>query len=121
MTQLFPRLLLALTFSLLVSQNALAESYPTKVTHKLSHGLANMTMGVAEIPKTVMITSRKKGALYGATAGFLTGIFHMTSRTLLGAADVATFFVPSRPYVKPVYIWKDFDRETRYFDYYNIR
>ncbi|MFU8788794.1 MAG: hypothetical protein ACNA7G_07175 [Methylobacter sp.] len=38
----------------------------------------------------------------------------MLGRTLLGAVDLATFMVPTRPLVSPDYIWNNFDQETRY-------
>jgi len=74
----------------------------------------SVVTGVAEIPKTVMITSRAKGPAYAATAGFMTGIVHMMGRTLFGTVDLVTFMIPTRPLVNPDYIWYNFNRETSY-------
>jgi putative exosortase-associated protein (TIGR04073 family) len=93
---------------------ALAQEYPTKVGEKLGNGIANVVTGVVEIPKTMIVTGHKKGATYGLTAGFFTGLVHTVGRTVSGAIDIATFLVPTTPFVKPNYIWDDFDRETTY-------
>ncbi|SDH22416.1 exosortase system-associated protein, TIGR04073 family [Nitrosomonas sp. Nm132] len=93
---------------------AMATDYPIKVGEKLANGVANAVTGVVEIPKTMMITGRNKGATYGMTAGFFIGIVHTLGRSLTGALDIATFLVPTTPIVNPAYIWDDFNRETTY-------
>lgn len=107
-------LLMLFALSFAAPHTAMAQSYPEKVGEKLGNGLANIVTGVAEIPKTVMATSRTHDPAYAATAGFMTGIVNMLGRTLLGAVDLATFMVPTRPLVSPDYIWRNFDQETRY-------
>lgn len=92
----------------------MASDYPVKVGEKLANGVANAVTGVVEIPKTMMVTGRKKGATYGMTAGFFIGIVHTLGRSLTGALDIATFLVPTTPIVNPAYVWDDFDRETTY-------
>jgi putative exosortase-associated protein (TIGR04073 family) len=121
MKQMSKKLLLLSALCLMMPYGAMAESYPSKVVAKLGNGIVNVATGIVEIPKTMLVTSAKKGPLYGMTAGFLTGVFHMTGRTVLGATDVATFLVPTKPVIQPKYVWKNFNRETRYFDYYNMR
>lgn len=121
MKHLSKTLLLLSALSLAAPQAAMAESYPSKIVAKLGNGIVNVATGIVEIPKTMIITSNRKGPAYGLTAGFFTGLAHMTGRTLLGAADIATFVVPTKPVIQPKYVWKNFDRETRYFDYYNMR
>jgi putative exosortase-associated protein (TIGR04073 family) len=96
------------------SQSALADSYPANALGKLTNGVANVAFGVVEIPKTIFITSQSQGPAYGATAGILMGMMQMVSRTLNGVFDVATFIVPTKPLVTPVYIWNDFCTETSY-------
>jgi putative exosortase-associated protein (TIGR04073 family) len=100
---------------------AMAHSYPAKVGEKLGIGIANVVTGPAEIPKTMVITSRTQGLGYGMTAGFMTGIVHMLGRTLSGALDLATFMIPTRPIVRPDLIWKNFDRETSYNPSWQMR
>jgi putative exosortase-associated protein (TIGR04073 family) len=120
MKQLPKQLLLVSTLCLLSPHAAMAESYPAKIVSKLNNGFANVITGVGEIPKNMIITTHKKGLLLGLTSGFATGVAHTVCRTVLGGAEIATFMIPTRTPVKPAYIWKDFDRETRYFDY-NMR
>lgn len=110
----FRLFLLVAALCWLFPMNAQAGEYPARVGEKLGNGVANVVTGVAEIPKTMMITGHQHGAAYGMTAGFFTGLVHMIGRTLSGAVDIATFFVPTTPMVDPAYIWDDFDRETRY-------
>lgn len=93
---------------------AMADSYPEKVGDKLAHGIANTVTGLGEVPKNIMITGKEKGAVYGATAGLLTGIVHGIGRTLTGVVDLVTFIIPTKPIIYPDYIWKGFDKETHY-------
>lgn len=95
-------------------QIAMAQPYPAKVGEKLGIGIANVVTGVVEIPKTMIVMTKREGTAYGATAGFFTGIVHMMGRTLTGAVDIATFYVPTTPVPRPPYIWNDFERETTY-------
>lgn len=93
---------------------AMASDYPVKIGEKLGTGVANAVTGFVEIPKTMMVTGNRRGATYGMTAGFFIGIFHAVGRSLTGALDIATFFVPTTPIVNPAYVWEDFNRETTY-------
>ncbi len=114
MKTIFKTILILFVMFPLSSNLAMAHEYPGQVGEKLATGIANVVTGVGEIPKTMMATGREKGATYGMTAGFFTGIMHMLGRTLSGAADIATFVVPTTPMVRPPLIWDDFDRETTY-------
>ncbi|CAE6516673.1 putative exosortase-associated protein (TIGR04073 family) [Nitrosomonas nitrosa] len=107
-------LFMVFAFFFLLPNMAMANNYPIKVGEKLANGVANAVTGVVEIPKTMMITGRKKGATYGMTAGFFIGIVHTIGRSLTGALDIATFLVPTTPIINPAYVWDDFDRETTY-------
>ncbi|PTN11571.1 exosortase system-associated protein, TIGR04073 family [Nitrosomonas aestuarii] len=98
----------------LSTQVAVAHKYPAQVGEKLGYGIANVVTGVAEIPKTMIVTGREKGAAYGVTAGFFTGIIHMVGRMFTGALDIATFMVPTTTIPQPPVIWDDFDKETEY-------
>ena len=98
----------------LSSHAAMAHEYPAQIGEKLGFGIANVVTGVAEIPKTMIVTGRENGAAYGMTAGFLTGIVHMVGRVFTGAVDIATFMVPTTPIPQPAVIWDDFDKETTY-------
>lgn len=108
------QLFLLFLLIVLLPTSAMANDYPVKVGEKLGTGIANVVTGVAEVPKTMMITGRKKGATYGMTAGFFIGMIHMAGRLFTGALDIATFPVPTTPIPNPTFIWDDFDRETTY-------
>ena len=108
-------LLLPAILSFLLSFSAqAADSYPEKRGEKLATGVANIVTGIGEIPKNMMISSQKKGTIYGVTAGFFVGIVQTVGRTLSGALDIATFVIPTTSLVQPTYIWNDFNRETTY-------
>ncbi|SDH72266.1 exosortase system-associated protein, TIGR04073 family [Nitrosomonas sp. Nm132] len=125
MKKLARLLLLLSALFFLSSQSAIAQSYtmygermeqsyPTMAGEKLMNGIVNAATGFVELPKTIILTSQRDGVPYGLTVGLLTGLIHTVGRTVLGALDAATFFIPTRPTVYPPYIWQDFDRETTY-------
>lgn len=96
------------------SQAAMAKDYPEKVGEKLGAGVSNILTGIAEIPKTMIVTGNKNGVAYGMTAGFLTGIVHAVGRTFSGALDLATFPLATTSLVAPEFVWNEFDKETTY-------
>ena len=86
------------------SQSALADSYPANVLGKLTNGVANVTFGVVEIPKTIFITSQSQGPAYGATAGILMGMMQMVGRTLNGVLMwLLSLFLPNHS--SPLFIF----------------
>ncbi|NOT10461.1 MAG: exosortase system-associated protein, TIGR04073 family [Methylococcaceae bacterium] len=113
--------LLLFALFIFMPYQAMAHSYPAKIGEKLGTGIANIVTGVVEIPKTMTITTRTHGPGYGMTAGFMTGIVHMLGRTLSGALDVATFMIPTRPIVRPDFVWKNFNTETSYNPNWQMR
>jgi len=116
MKKIFKSMLVVSALVFFSPQAAMAhsEDYATHTGDKLAHGLANTVTGIAELPKTMILTSQKEGVVYGMTAGLLTGIVHVIGRTAFGVLDVATFMIPTDPTVKPGYIWENFDKETSY-------
>lgn len=94
----------------------LADQYPDKVVEKLGNGLANAVTGVVEIPKTITIVGNRDGVIHGMTVGFMMGLVNTVGRSLSGAFDIATFLIPTTPFVKPNYIWDDFNRETTFVE-----
>ena len=109
-------LLVLFLMSLTIPGTAMASQYPDKIVEKLGNGLANAVTGVGELPKTIMVISRRDGVVQGMTIGFLTGIVNTIGRSLSGAFDIATFFIPTTPFVKPAFIWDDFNRETTFVE-----
>lgn len=100
---------------LLFSSNAFAsDSYFGNASEKLVTGFANALTGWVELPKNIILTSKKEGPVYGATIGLAMGVMHTVGRSLVGVLDAATFFIPTKPSVSPHYVWQDFSRETSY-------
>lgn len=116
MKKTFQALFVLFLLSLTIPGAAMAGQYPDKIVEKLGNGLANAVTGVGELPKTIMIIGRRDGVVPGMTLGFFTGIVNTVGRTLSGAFDIATFFVPTTPFVKPAFIWDDFNRETTFVE-----
>ena len=114
MKQTLKTFLIVFTLFFLTPYVATASSYPARMGAKLGNGIANVATGFVEIPKTIIVTNRAEGPAYAATAGFMTGLFHMLGRTLLGAADMATFMIPTKPIVQPSFVWQNFNKETTY-------
>lgn len=109
-------LLIIAMMSLAAPNLVFADQYPDKVMDKLGTGLANAVTGVVEIPKTITIVGNRDGVIHGMTVGFLTGIANAVGRSLSGAFDIATFLIPTTPFVRPAYIWDDFNRETTFVE-----
>lgn len=116
MKKMMQALLVITTIFLAAPSLVFADQYPDKVVEKLGNGLANAVTGVVEIPKTITIIGNRDGVIHGMTVGFLTGIVNAVGRSLSGAFDIATFFIPTTPFVKPSFIWDDFNRETTFLE-----
>ena len=121
MKKLFKSLLVVSALFFFSSQVAMAQSYPYMSGEKFVVGVANVATGFVELPKNMIIASGEKGVPYGMTVGLVTGIIHTVGRTVVGALDVATFFLPTGPSVSPPYIWNNFYNETTYGTYYSTR
>ena len=114
MKQMMKMIMLVGVLLALTPYAANASSYPAKMGVKLGNGIVNVATGMGEIPKNIMIANRTEGPAYAATAGVMTGLLHMMGRTLSGAADLVTFFIPTKPIVHPNFIWQGFKKETTY-------
>ena len=114
MKQTLKTLLILFSLFFLTPYVATASTYPARMGLKLGNGIANTVTGIAEIPKTIMVSNRAHGPAYAASAGLMTGLFNMLGRTLSGALDIATFMIPTKPIVKPDFIWENFNKETTY-------
>ncbi|ADE13824.1 conserved hypothetical protein [Nitrosococcus halophilus Nc 4] len=90
------------------------EGYGERVGEKLGRGLVNVATGWVEIPKNIVNTSQDSNVGIGVTWGLVKGIGHTLGRTLVGAGELATFFVPTSEIIHPPYIFEDFHRDTTY-------
>ena len=120
MKPLLKTLLILVTLFSFTPYTATASSYPEKLGTKLGNGLSNAVTGIAEIPKTIMITNRTNGPAYAATAGFMTGLVQMLGRTGCGVIDLVTFMIPTKPIVQPGFVWQNFNKETTYTSKWEI-
>lgn len=100
---------------------ARAESYKTPetttpqevvdgVSNKLVRGVSNVATGWLEFPKQIYLTCKEDGIAKGIFVGPLKGVGMMLVRTLSGAGEAATFFIPYPgfydPYFEPAYVWQ---------------
>jgi len=97
-----------------VAPNVWAGDYGTQSASKFSRGIANLTTGWLEVPKNINNESKRSNAGVGLTYGTLKGGVHTVGRTLSGAIDTATFFIPSGSFVHSDYVWNDADHDTTY-------
>lgn len=97
-----------------VAQAEPAESYGDVVGRKLSHGMANITTGLAEVPKNVIIVNNESNVVFGVIGGTLKGLLHTVGRLGVGMFDLFTAPIPTYPIIYPAYVWDDFYAETTY-------
>jgi len=116
MKKIIEALCIILVIFAVFSTTANAAQYADKVVDKLGNGIANAVTGFVEIPKTINIVTHRDGLLNGMTVGLFTGLANAVGRTLSGAFDIATFFVPTTPFVRPEFIWQSFNRETTFVE-----
>ena len=114
MKQIIKMLMLVGALLAMTPYAANASSYPAKMGVKLGNGVVNAVTGLGEIPKNIMIGNKSDGPAYAATAGVMTGFLHTLGRTFCGATDLVTFMIPTKPIVRPNFIWQDFNKETSY-------
>lgn len=91
-----------------------AENYGVNIGEKLGRGLGNVVTGWLEIPKNIVNTTRDSNVGIGVSLGFVKGIGHTLGRTLVGAGELATFFIPTPEIIHPTYIFENFYRDTTY-------
>ena len=112
-------LLLSLSFD---SSNASASGYQTvessspqdvvdSMAAKGVRGAANLVTGWVEIPKQIYLTGARDGWLRGTVIGPLKGIGMTVVRTVSGAGELITFFVPFPgfydPWFEPRFVWQN--------------
>jgi putative exosortase-associated protein (TIGR04073 family) len=80
------------------------------MSKKLVRGVANVATGWAELPKQIAITFQEDGVASGIFVGPLKGIGMTVVRTVSGAGEIATFFIPFPgfydPFFEPEYVWE---------------
>lgn len=77
---------------------------------KLVRGASNVALGWLELPKQIYITFNEDGVAKGILVGPIKGVGMTLVRTVSGAGETATFFIPYPgffdPYFEPPYAWQ---------------
>jgi len=89
-------------------------SYGRKINEKGLRTVANLFLGLAEVPRGIVNVTNDSNIFFGLTGGLLKGVINTTGRLGAGVVDLMTLPVPTKPIVHPLYAWEDFDQDTRY-------
>ncbi|GFO72458.1 hypothetical protein BJAS_P2717 [Bathymodiolus japonicus methanotrophic gill symbiont] len=93
------------------------KSYGAKIGNKTLIALANISLGIIEIPKNIIIVTNRTNLLYGLTGGTGLGVLNTAGRISVGLLDLLTFPLPTQPIARPVYPWNQYlDVYTSYND-----
>ena len=114
MKQMMKMVMLVGALFFMTSYVASASTYPAKLGVKLGNGVVNVVTGLGEVPKNIILANRAEGPAYAATAGVMTGFLQGLGRTFCGMTDLVTFFIPTKPMIKPNFVWQSFNKETTY-------
>lgn len=87
--------------------------YTSDAAEKFGRGLSNGALGWVEFGKNVYNEPLQHGPLY-TPVGLLKGVAHAVGRTVVGAADMASFLIPSPSFIQPNNVWEHMDTETSY-------
>ena len=96
------------------SQKKAEHSYGSKIGVKTLRALANISLGVIEIPKNIIIVSNRTNLLYGLTGGTGLGILNTAGLISVGVLDLLTFPLATKSITQPVYPW------NKYLDVYTV-
>lgn len=80
---------------------------------KLGRGLANAVTGVVEIPKKVILISKKDNPALGLTWGLVKGAAVGLLRTAVGVYETVTFPIPApadyEPMIQPEFVFQEWE------------
>ena len=105
-----------------IAREPIAEkSYGRKIGDKALRGLSNMFLCFIEIPKNIIIVSNRSYFVWGITAGTLLGAINTLGRFSVGALDLVTFPLATKPIVYPVHPWQNYlEINTDYYDMFDL-
>lgn len=87
-----------------------AQTVVSEMANKAVRGVANVTTGWLEIPKQISVSFCEDGPVQGVFVGPLKGIGMTVVRTVAGAGELVTFFLPFPgfydPYFEPAFVWQ---------------
>lgn len=81
---------------------------------KLGRGIANLITGWMEIPKNIVHTYNDTNLPFAAFGGTIKGVVYGLGRMATGVFDMATFYVPTAPIVRPDVPWRQMETESRF-------
>ncbi len=97
--------------SLKTVEDSSAQSIVSGMSGKASRGIANVATGWLELPMQIYVASKEGDTAKAVFLGPLMGIGMMVARTVAGAVELATFFVPYPgfydPLIDPPYVWEE--------------
>ena len=99
---------------LALSSPVTAGDYANDTGSKFTRGIANAATGWKNSAKNIVMESKDSNVLVGMTYGTVKGAFHTIGRTVVGALELGTFFVPSDEVVQSTYVWENASEETTY-------
>ena len=86
-----------------------ALGYAEGATRKLGRGICNVATGPLELIREPSLVNQQDGGLAGATIGIVQGIWATVAREVVGAYEIATFFLPIprgfRPIATPEFVY----------------
>ena len=98
------------------TEDITADMYFSRAGMKILSGVANVATGWVELPKNIVLWSQKENSTSaGFPDGLLWGIVHTAGRTVSGALDIATFWLPTFPTPSPTFVWESFSKESDYY------
>ncbi len=91
-------------------ENSSPQDVVDSMAAKGVRGAANIVTGWVELPKQIYLTVDRDGWLRGTIIGPLKGIGMTVVRTVSGAGELATFFIPFPgffdPWIEPRFVWQ---------------
>jgi len=94
------------------------KSYGEKIAEKTTRGLSNLSLSLIEVPKGIIKTSNDTNAIYGFTGGLFLGMINTLGRSGVGALELITFPLATKPIVQPVHPWQEY--LTLHTSYHNL-
>lgn len=107
--------------SLSLAEEAKQVPYGEKIGLKTLRGLSNVSLSILEVPKNIINISNESNIIFGASAGLLLGTVNTFGRIAVGALDLITFPLATKPIVQPIHPWQNyFEVETEYQDIFDL-
>jgi putative exosortase-associated protein (TIGR04073 family) len=103
-----------------VDPNAANQTYERKVGDKALNGLANIGGSAWEIPKNVINTTNDNNIFFGLVGGTLKGILNGLGRLTVGAVDLVTAPIPTKPVTYPLRSWENTKVDTSYGNIFEL-